>query len=216
MPWATVYYPSASGQHESPALEAASSTMVRGKKSFGKKVPRKDLAGSPSHSSEEEEESRCSAPSSRDSSPGREEEDTAVYTNLEAAAVIVEEVPPMEDEVDTQDTQRTSEEDDEPNTEDERRMDQEDELGDLRPVGSKRKRRAPQVMLPDAVEHEWLEHEVPYFYNKSLADYKNKAKQRAVLEEKGKTFNPPVTVEQMLQWLKTIRTRYVFWYCSFI
>ena len=182
-----------------------------GKKSFGK-VPRKDLVVSPSHSSEEEEESRCSAPSSRDSSPGREEEDTAVYVNLEAAAVI-EEVRPMEDDVDPQDTQRTSEEDE--NTEDERRMDQEDELGDLRPVGSKRKRRVPPVMLPDAVERElgdWLEHEVPYFYDKSLPDYKNKAKQRAVLEEKGKTFEPPVPVEQLLQWLKTIRTRYVFLY----
>ena len=65
-----------------------------GKKSFGK-VPRKDVV-SPSPSSEEEEESRCSAPSSRDSSPGREEEDTAVTV----------EVPPMEGEVDTQDTQR--------------------------------------------------------------------------------------------------------------
>ena len=134
-----------------------------------------------------------------------------MYVNLEAAAVI-EEVPPMEDDVDPQDTQRTSEEDE--NTEDERRMDQEDELGDLRP-GSKRKRRAPPVMLPDAVERElgdWLEHEVPYFYDKSLPDYKNKAKQRAVLEEKGKTFDPPVPVEQLLQWLKTIRTRYVFLY----
>ena len=174
--------------------------MVRGsgRKSLGK-IPRKDV-------STEEENSA----SSRDSSPAREEE-SRVYLNLDAAAVI-EEVPPMEEEdVDPQDTQRTSEEDE--NTEDERR-DQEDELGDVRP-GTKRKRRALPVILPENVERdlgEWLEHEVQYFYDKSLPDYKNRAKQRTVLEEKGKTFDPPVPLEQLLQWLKTIRTRYVFLY----
>ena len=174
--------------------------MVRGsgRKSFLGKIPRKDV-------STEEENSA----SSRDSSPAREEE-SRVYLNLDAAAVI-EEVPPMEEDVDPQDTQRTSEEDE--NTEDERR-DQEDELGDVRP-GTKRKRRALPVILPENVERdlgEWLEHEVQYFYDKSLPDYKNRAKQRTVLEEKGKTFDPPVPVEQLLQWLKTIRTRYVFLY----
>ena len=163
------------------------------------KVPRKDISVSPSPSSDEEEEERRSAPSSRTSSPAREE--NLVIFNLKGAALTVEEVPPMVDEdlEETQTQNRTSEEEEEDTqqTEDESQR-TEDELGDVPRAASKRKRRASQVILPDEVERqlgEWLEHEVPYFYNKGMADYKNKAKQKAVMEEKGKTFDPPLTVQ---------------------
>ena len=179
--------------------------MVHGKKNLGK-IPRKDLPASPPRPSTDEEDSA----SSRDSSPARDEEQN-VDVDLDTAAAVAEEVRQMEEDVDPQDAQRTSEEDE--NTEDERRDQDDEEVGGVRP-GTKRKRALP-VMLPEDVERslgEWLEHNVPYFYNKRHPDYKNKAKQRTILEEKGKTFDPPYPVEQLLQWLKTIRTRYVFFY----
>ena len=54
----------------------------------------------------------------------------------------------------------------------------------------KRKRKSAQVILAEETERQlgdWLEFDVPYFYNRGLPDYKNKAKQQAVLEEKGKS-----------------------------
>ena len=75
----------------------------------------------------------------------------------------------------------------------------------------KRKRKSAQVILAEETERQlgdWLEFDVPYFYNRGVPDYKNKAKQQAVLEEKGKSLDPPLTALQLEQWLTTIRTRY--------
>lgn len=86
----------------------------------------------------------------------------------------------------------------------------EEEEQDSQP-SKKRKRKATQVILAEETERllgEWLEFDVPYFYNRGLPDYKNKAKQQAVLEEKGKSLDPPLTAVQLEQWLTTIRTRF--------